>query len=176
MIPANSNIQIRQADRELDARLLAAIAEDTFVTTYGHLYAASDVARFLERRHSRQVYRRLIADREYALWLATDRGEPVAYAVAGPCALPAPDRMGDAGEIKRLYVSAARRGGGLGGRLMDCMLHWLAERHGDVFVSVFSGNEGAQRFYTRYGFLKVHEYYFEVGDHRDHEWIMKRSS
>jgi diamine N-acetyltransferase len=36
---------------------------------------------------------------------------------------------------------------------------------------VFSENYGAQRFYTRYGFGKIADITFEVGQHIDHEFL-----
>jgi ribosomal protein S18 acetylase RimI-like enzyme len=39
---------------------------------------------------------------------------------------------------------------------------------------VWSENFGAQRFYGRYGFEKVGEYGFRVGNTVDHEFILKR--
>jgi RimJ/RimL family protein N-acetyltransferase len=40
---------------------------------------------------------------------------------------------------------------------------------------VWSENFGAQRLYARYGFTRVGDYFFPVGEHRDHEFILRRS-
>ena len=60
----------------------------------------------------------------------------------------------------------------LGAALMD----WaIAEARGSgadaLQLSVFSENFGAQRFYHRYGFGKVADIDFWVGNHRDHEFL-----
>ncbi len=54
-------------------------------------------------------------------------------------------------------------------------LAWL-ERDGPraLWISVWSENHGAQRFYARHGFLKVGEYEFPVGRVRDREFILRR--
>jgi ribosomal protein S18 acetylase RimI-like enzyme len=40
---------------------------------------------------------------------------------------------------------------------------------------VWSENTRALRFYAEYGFTKLGQYQFMVGDHADQEWIMRRS-
>lgn len=55
-------------------------------------------------------------------------------------------------------------------------MQWLEERYNDIFVSVYSENEQAIRFYERFGFKKIIRYYFMVGRQPDLEYIMKKSS
>ena len=43
-----------------------------------------------------------------------------------------------------------------------------------VQLSVFSENFGAQRFYARYGFGKIADIEFWVGNHCDHEYLFER--
>lgn len=40
-----------------------------------------------------------------------------------------------------------------------------------IYLSVFSENQGAHRFYQRWGFSKHSEYEYMVGNHADHEFI-----
>ena len=63
-------------------------------------------------------------------------------------------------------------GRGLGAALMD----WaIAEARGlgadAIQLSVWTGNDGAQRFYARYGFVKVADIDFWVGEQRDEEFL-----
>ena len=93
----------------------------------------------------------------------------------GPAACRIPDvRPGD-GELKRLYVLHAAQNSGWGGRLFQAALDWL-ERDGPrtLWISVWSENFGAQRFYARHGFEKVGEYEFPVGRVRDREFMLRR--
>jgi diamine N-acetyltransferase len=86
-----------------------------------------------------------------------------------------PQRSPDAGEIRRLYVRAAAQGRGIGQQLLAVALAWLdAQAMRPVHVGVWSGNLGAQRLYARYGFVRVGEYEFPVGRHRDREFILRR--
>ena len=84
--------------------------------------------------------------------------------------------LGD-GELKRLYLLATAQGGGIGARLFEQALDWL-ERDGPrtLWISVWSENYGAQRFYARYGFEHVGEYEFIVGQQHDREFMFRRKA
>ena len=158
-----------------DADALAHIGADTFVATFGHLYSAGDLAAFLAESHAPAAYARYLADDAYALWMLEDADNAVGYALAGPANLPHPDLRAGDGELKRLYVDAALQNGGWGAKLFAEALAWL-ERDGPrtLWISVWSENHGAQRFYARHGFAKAGEYEFPVGEQRDREFIFRR--
>ncbi len=81
----------------------------------------------------------------------------------------------DAGEVQQLYVLAEFHNLRLGARLIEQGLEWLAAQGRlPVYLGVWSENYGAQRFYGRYGFSKVGEYGFHVGNTVDREFILKR--
>jgi ribosomal protein S18 acetylase RimI-like enzyme len=165
---------IRRATLE-DADALGRIGRRTFVDTFGHLYPAEDLQAFLRESHEAGAYARYLADDRYALWLLEDDGQAVGYALAGPCGLPHADVAPGDGELKRLYLLASHQGGGRGAALFEQALAWL-ERDGprQLWISVWSENFGAQRFYRRYGFEHAGEYEFIVGTQHDREFIFRR--
>lgn len=157
-----------------DAQTLSSLGVDTFVATFGHLYAKEDLAAFLKKSHAVGVYGALLADPAYALWLAQSAdGEAVAYAVAGPCDLPVPDKPPRAGELSRLYLREAAKGTGLGRDMLELALAWLSANYERIFLSVYAENFRAQRLYQKRGFVKIHDYFYMVGTHADPEWIME---
>lgn len=162
-----------------DAAVLAELGARTFVDAFGHLYSAEDLQAFLEESHSVEAYATLLASPLYAVWLAIERGEAgdeaIGYALAGPCGLPHDDVRPEDGELKRLYVSSTAQGGGVGEKLFKQAEAWL-EREGPrtLWISVWSENYGAQRFYSRHGFEKAGEYEFIVGQQRDREFMYRR--
>ena len=158
-----------------DAATLSEIGSATFVETFGHLYRPDDLAAFLAESHSPAACAAALADPRYAVWLLEEGGRAIGYALAGPCGLPHPDVRDGDGELKRLYLRADAQNGGAGGQLFDAALAWL-ERDGprQLWISVWSENHGAQRFYARRGFAKAGEYEFVVGRQRDHEFIFRR--
>ena len=158
-----------------DADLLAALGAGTFVETFGHLYAPADLQAFLDESHTPAAYAKVLANPDYALWIAERDGQAIGYAQAGPCGLPHAEVQPTDGELKRLYVRAGIQGGGTGRALMDAAMDWLL-RDGPrpLWISVWSENTGAQRFYARYGFEFAGEYQFPVGAQRDREFMFRR--
>jgi len=158
-----------------DAATLCALAERTFVETFGHLYPPQDLADYLAGAYPVELQRQQLASGDYAAWLLEIEGEAVGFAFAGPCGLPHPRAAAGDGELKRLYVLRDHQGGGWGGKLFAQAERWLLEAGPrTLWIGVWSENFGAQRFYGRHGFGKVGEYEFPVGRVRDLEFILYR--
>jgi ribosomal protein S18 acetylase RimI-like enzyme len=170
------NLAIRRAVPG-DATTLSRIAMQTFTETFGHLYPDEDLQDFLRTNYAVAEWTRLLCDHTSAVWLLEDDGEAVGYAHAGSCGLPHSDASAEDGELKRLYVLSRASNSGWGGRLFEEALDWL-ERNGPrtIWISVWSQNLGAQRFYGRWGFSKAGEYEFPVGRVRDHEFMFRRDA
>ncbi len=167
---------IRRAGPE-DAEALARISRITFVQTWEHLYSRDDLDDFLRKTYALAECARLLDDARYAAWLVEKNGRTIGHALAGPCGLPHADVKPEDGELKRLYLAKEAQNGGLGGGLCDTALDWLV-RDGPrrIWLSVYSENHGAQRFYERRGFAKVAEYEFVVGQQRDREFMFRREA
>ncbi|HWS77632.1 MAG TPA: GNAT family N-acetyltransferase [Thermomonas sp.] len=170
---------IRRATPD-DAQALAGVGATTFVESFGQLYVPGDLQAFLEESHSVEAYARVLANPDYALWIAERHAEggtsrAIGYAQAGPCGLPHADAKPGDGELKRLYLLSSEQNGGVGRALFEQALAWL-ERDGPrtLWISVWSENYGAQRFYGRYGFEFAGEYEFIVGEQRDREFMYRR--
>ncbi|GLT00655.1 N-acetyltransferase [Sphingobium jiangsuense] len=171
---------IRDASPD-DAWQLAALKRRTFRETFveGAMavsYAEEDLAIFEEESYSPEAVRAELADPARHQWVAEDEaGELVAYAHVGPCKLPHEEARPDHGEVYQLYIVAEWQGAGLGRQLLDRAIGWLEERRpGPIWIGVFSGNLRAQAIYVSRGFVKVGDYEFRVGAHRDREFIMRR--
>lgn len=160
-----------------DAETLAALGAQTFTETFGHLYPPKDLADFLATAHSIERVRTDLTTTSKAVWLVESDGESLGYALAGPCELPHPEVGPGDGEVTRLYLRAAAQNGGIGGRLFEAALAWLLEAGPrTVWIGVWSENHGAQRLYRRWGFEKVGEYGFAVGQTIDREFILRRTA
>jgi ribosomal protein S18 acetylase RimI-like enzyme len=163
---------VRVANRN-DAATLAAIGAETFVETFGHLYKAEDLSAFLAKSHSAAVYEGLLSDDRWALWIAESETGALAYCVAGPCSLPVPNMPENSGELARLYIRKEGQGMKLGALMLKIALDWMRPRFEHIYLSVYQQNFRAQRLYERFGFVRIHDYFFMVGDHADPEWIME---
>ena len=186
---------LRRATLE-DADALSALASTCFTQTFGHLYAPDDLDRFIHEAYSPEVLRAELADPKRPTWLLfeelsmdaetapspahVDEGSEdtlIGYVTVCPANLPHPEVKEGDGEVQRLYLLQEYQGGGRGSRMLEHALNWLeADGPRTLWIGAWSENYGAQRLYGRYGFTKVGEYSFMVGDHADREFILRRDA
>lgn len=172
-------ISIRRATSD-DAQALAELGATTFIEAFGQLYTPADLQAFLDESHSVEAYAKALANPDYALWIAERQAgdgtrRAIGYAQAGPCGLPHADVKPGDGELKRLYLLRSEQNGGVGGALFEQALAWLQRNEPrTLWISVWSENYGAQRFYGRHGFEFAGEYAFIVGEQRDREFMYRR--
>lgn len=179
MIPTTAiskdSVQLRRAT-PADANRLAQLGRDTFTATFGPRYPADDLAAFLDENHQPSSYAAWAVDPAYGLWIAEKDGQAIGYTLAGPCGLPHPEVTAACGELKRVYVRPEAQGLQVGSKMLAEAFAWLKRPGRMLWIGVWSENLGAQRLYARYGFEKVGEYLFPVGEVRDEEFIMRRGA
>ena len=158
-----------------DLSALVALSHKTFSDKFGHLYHPDDLAAFLEQSHGAAAYAAYLADPRNLIRVAeTEASTLAAYLLCSPLSLPAENARPGAVELKRLYVDTLLQGRGLGSRFVDEALAWArAQNAPEIYLSVYSENEGAQRLYARYGWEKVGEFIFPVGHHEDLEFLLR---
>ena len=155
-----------------DASAMAALGRRTFTETFGHLYKPEDLAAFL-LSHNEEGWARELADPNFAVRIGEADGEPVAYAKLGPPSLPF-EPKGHPIELRQFYVLQPWQGAGVATQLMDWALAEAKARGADeLYLSVFTDNHRARRFYERYGFRFVQTYAFVVGSHADEDHILR---
>lgn len=161
-----------------DAPALAALGRTSFTDAFGHLYRPEDLAAFLAETHDEAVIAGEIAGEvcRHRLAVAGDG------ALLGYCKLRVPSKLAEYSaaanpvELSQLYCASAATGQGVGAALMDWALdEACAGNHDVVQLSVYSGNHGAQRFYARYGFAKVADIHFRVGEQLDEEYLFEKA-
>jgi diamine N-acetyltransferase len=159
-----------------DATALAHIARTTFVETFGHLYPPEDLQAYLAKACAVEHCREKLTDRSIAVWFAVvGADEPAGFIIAGRCKLPVQNLEYTAGEVQQLYIRSKYQNLRIGTLLMNTALGWLESKgYAPLYVGVWSGDFGAQRFYARYGFSKIGEYGFPVGNTIDREFILTR--
>lgn len=166
-------IQYRPATPE-DAPALSELGRTSFVDAFGHLYSADNLGRFLEQAYAQSAVEAELANAARLYRIAERDGLMIGFCKIGFDVTLDHDSKGRrVMELKQLYLRGSETGSGLGGALMDWALgEGRARGFDDVILSVWSQNFGAQRFYARYGFEKIGDTIFMVGDHRDEEHLM----
>lgn len=160
-----------------DVPAVSRLATDSFIAKFGPLYSAENLAMFLAENLSEPAITTELANQTRVYRLAEDAdGALLGYAKIGLiCGFPDYARGSRVMELKQLYTAPEATGKGIGGALMDWAMGQFAARGADeVQLSVYAHNEGAHRFYARYGFAKVADITFRVGDHIDPEFLFAR--
>ena len=158
-----------------DVDELVAVGRATFTDAFGHLYSPEDLAQFLDSWRSPERIAANIAASDIVVMVAEIDGAIVAYctAVYGKGFDERPDpKPAKPAILSQLYCTKATTGHGIGAALIeDCLTEARRRRCDAIQLSVWSENYGAQRFYQHYGFEKVADIDFWVGDQRDDEFL-----
>ena len=178
----NSRFILRRAI-DTDNMILAQLNQQTFretnVNGFGIPYGEHNLQIYFHCFVSPEIFSKKIAGPRQAVWLVKDRvnNDCVAFANAGPCELSHSevDRNRD-GELYRLYVRHDRQGYGVGRQLMNEALSWLEKQFPGrpIWLGVWAGNLKAQKFYQHYGFSKVGDYQYKVGNYKSDDFIMRK--
>jgi len=162
------NLTIRHATTA-DAALIADLSRQTFYETFAAQNTAADMEKFLAVQFTRDALLAEVGAAGKTFLLAYTAGEVAGYAClrAGTTA--------DALEIARLYATTAMIGKGVGKALMQACID-LAKQHGKkiLCLGVWEKNARAIAFYTAWGFEKVGEHDFVLGNDVQRDWIMQK--
>lgn len=157
-----------------DIPALAQLGIASFVAKFGHLYQPQDLASFLDAAFAPVAITAELTDPQRLYCLAETQGQLAGYCKLGlTCGFPEHARGTAVIELKQLYTDPKLTGQGIGAALMDWAL--TEARNGgadEIQLSVWSGNDGAQRFYARYGFVHVADVTFRVGSQLDDEFLL----
>jgi diamine N-acetyltransferase len=158
---------------QADVPALSRLGIDSFVAKFGHMYSPRDLETFLAETHSELAVAAELAKPANRYCLTDHGGKLTAYCkITLACGWPEFARGSNGMELKQLYTDPAMTGQGIGPKLMDWMFAQARENRADeVQLSVWSGNHDAQRFYARYGFGKVADITYRVGEQLDEEFL-----
>ena len=165
------SVEYRSADSS-DAEALADLRAHTFTDTFGHLYQPDDLQTFLQN-HSPENWDKELSDPAFEIRVAERDGQLVGYVKLGPPHLPFEPR-GEAAELRQLYVLEEMKGRGVAQALMEWVIDRARDQRADyLYLSVFTENHRARRFYEKYGFEPEGTYAFMVGNHADEDVVMR---
>ena len=163
-------LTIRNYSRD-NVEALAEFSARSFSDTFGHLYPADDLKKHLEDKCSVAYF--VAEEPNFTSLLLYDGDKLVGYSTFGDVKVPLDKEVAsDALELQRFYLDASHHGTGAAQQLMDATLNAM-KTASEIYLGVWSENERAQKFYTRYGFNHIGNYTYYVGKQEDDEWIME---
>lgn len=148
-----------------DTEVLAEFAAAAFRHTYRDIDQADEVERYVRRSFQPRTLRAQIADPGSVLLVAHRGAELVGYAHLRRSKAPACVTGPVPVELARLYLDVGMIGKGHGAALM---LEVLGEARATgcrtLWLVVYDGNTRAVGFYRKFGFVRVGETKFLLGD------------
>jgi GNAT superfamily N-acetyltransferase len=155
-----------------DAKAVDRVFRKSFCDTFAHLYRAEDLEAFLSK-FTLGAWEAELADERFAFRLAECDGQLAGFVKLGPPELPV-ERKAEAIELRQFYLLHQWRGAGIANALMDWAMDEARARGArEMYLTVYTENHRARRFYERYGFEVVGPYKFMVGDQADEDIIMR---
>ena len=163
------SIEIRMGNKD-DAALIADMSRQTFYETFAPDNKVEDMEKFLAEQFTREALIAEVDTPEHTFLLAYADGEPAGYACLREWKT---DQNGI--ELARLYAASYYIGKGIGKALMQACIE-LAQQQGKKIISlgVWEKNERAIRFYKAWGFEKVGQHPFRLGNDMQVDWIMQK--
>lgn len=158
------NISIRQAEIS-DVQIICALGVATFYEAYVLQDDSRDLARYVLESFSAEQIEREIGDKNSTFFIAEVEQSAVGYAKMRENAPAECLRGENTVEIQRIYILEKLKGAGVGNALMQrCFAEARRKNYGSVWLGVWEQNLSAQRFYQKYGFIKVGELTFPYGE------------
>ena len=155
-----------------DADAIDAVFRESFRDTFAHLYRREDLEEFFGKL-TRTAWEAELTDQRFGFQVAEADGRLVGYVKLGPPELPV-ETPPDTIELRQLYVLKAWHGAGIAKELTNWFLAEARERGAkEIYLTVYTDNHRARRFYERYGFEVIGPYAFMVGDQADEDLIMR---
>ena len=168
-----NSLAFRRA-KSSDIDELVSFGRAAFTRTFGHLYPPSHLESYLNEEYTNKIFEAWLNEPNYSIFVAVDANNKIfGYSIACPCVLPVKELTSADGELMRLYLDPSVFGNGTAQTLMTMALDWLQEKFENIYLSVYSDNIRAQKFYAKFGFQKSDEFLFKVGDSYDKEYLMK---
>jgi ribosomal protein S18 acetylase RimI-like enzyme len=166
-------MNFRDASAE-DLRAIDCVFRASFCETFEHLYSVKDLAAFLAK-FTPEAWADEYADPRYRFRVAEAGGDVVGFVKLGPSALPI-ETDKRAIELRQIYVLKDHLGTGIAAALTDWAIQEArAQGFEELYLTVYTDNHRARRFYDRYGFEAVGRYDFMVGEQADKDIIMRKA-
>ncbi len=156
-----------------DGALLGGLARATFIETFGTLYSLENLSTFLAQG-SDAAYAAELTEPGIEVRFAESRGIAIGFCKIASLKLPADKASPSAVELRQLYIFKPWHGSGIAETLTKWAIDRARARGADeLWLSVYTENPRARRFYARLGFEEIAPYKFMVGDQADEDILCR---
>lgn len=171
----NNQLRIRPARLE-DAAVLTEVAARTFYDAFAATNTPENMTAYMSVAFTVEQLTAELTEAGSTFLLAELDGKAVGYAKLVRGAVPECVAAARAIELSRLYVEQFALGAGVGPALLQaCLDIARQEAYPVIFLGVWEHNPRAQAFYRKWGFERVGEHVFQMGDDPQTDWWMSRA-
>jgi len=166
---------IRQANLA-EAEALTALAARSFYDAFAATNTPENMQAYMSTAFTVEQFTTELRDPFSTFLLAELHGQLVGYAKLVRGAVPECVPAARAIELSRLYVDQQVLGAGVGAALLQaCFDLARQEDYAAMFLGVWEHNPRAHAFYRKWGFARVGEHLFQLGDDPQTDWWMYRA-
>lgn len=167
------NLFIRQADIS-DLKIICALGVTTFYEAYFEQDDPRDLADYVTESFGLAQIESELKDLDSTFFIAEADARAVGYAKLRENSRVECLKVEDAIELQRIYILEKAKGKGVGEALMRrCFEAARAKNYTKIWLSVWQKNLAAQRFYEKFGFVKVGEHRFPYGNEIGTNFVLK---
>lgn len=157
------NLSIRQA-KISDLKIICALGITTFYEAYFEQDDPNDLADYVLENFSLEQIERELKDKNSTFFIAEADNYVVGYGKLRENSEVDCLKDVEAIELQRIYILEKAKGKSIGEQLMKfCFERARAKNYKTIWLSVWERNFAAQRFYEKFGFVKVGEHQFPYG-------------
>lgn len=173
---SDTNLKIRRGN-VADAATLAPLAVKIFNDTFAGnpLNKPDDMRAYISEFMSVAAFEKELADENSIFFIAENNGEMIGYAKLLENSNE--DCVEDKNPIElcRLYVAQEFHGRGIAQILMnECFAAAKRKKFQTMWLGVWEFNFRAQKFYEKFGFIKVGKHVFQLGSDPQTDFVMEK--
>ena len=169
-----SNVVRYRIAEASDVEAIGIQGRAAFLETFQEFYSDLEINGYFAATYGTRLQAEEIADAAIRIFIAEDDQGLLGHLKLGPCALPV-NSTEPAAEVKRFYLLSRAQGTDIARTLLAQAVE-TARGQGakSLYLSCWTANERALRFYLREGFAIVGRQDFHMGPRVDEDYIMQR--
>ena len=158
-----------------DVEMIADLSRATFYETFAEYNTKENMDLFMTGPFSKEKLMAEVVEPGNIFYIALIGNEPAGYLRMREASPPAQLANKPSIEIARIYSIQQAIGKGVGSALMKQGIAIAKEKGRKViWLGVWEKNQRAIEFYTKWGFEKIGEHEFILGNDIQTDWLMKK--
>ncbi len=166
-------IRIKQATSD-DVKMLSFIAQSTFLLACPSNSCKKEISEYIKNNFNELVFQMLVKSDEVFIACAQVNGVLVGFVVMKYLSSqPNNQGLNNSAELQRLYVLREYHGTNVSMLLVSEVLKKCSQTGiGSIWLSVYSENNRAKKFYSKLGFQEAGTTYFRMGNEKHLDNVM----